>query len=134
MQLINWQRFLFNAELSNANLMFTPGCLPAEYICVKGDTVDSEKYKHINDCILFVVLEASDGAVNHSVAICQNFIFDPNLHYALKYDEKSLDWCCSSDDVQVHFVKFHRAVYFYPKMRTRKFIESLVCFYPNEIN
>ena len=32
MQLINWQRFLFNAELSNADLMFTPGCLPAKYL------------------------------------------------------------------------------------------------------
>ena len=31
----NWltgKDFLFNAELSNANLMFTPGCLPAEYV------------------------------------------------------------------------------------------------------
>ena len=31
----NWitgKDFLFNAELSNANLMFTPGCLPAKFL------------------------------------------------------------------------------------------------------
>ena len=90
------------------------------YLSVKYDNVDTAKYQHINYCVLFVVLEGSDGSVNHSVAICQNFIFDSNLCYALKHDKESLDWCCSSDDVAASFVRFHRAVYFYPKNLKKK--------------
>ena len=50
MQLINWQRFLFNAELSNADLMFTPGCLPAELKCNVWEEL-SPSFKELVSCL-----------------------------------------------------------------------------------
>ena len=74
--------------------------------------VNEDPWHH---CLLFVVLEGEDGSTSHSVTICNGFIFDANVSHALKYSKKSLDWCCSAPGYSTRFLKFYRAVYFYPK-------------------
>ena len=94
-------------------------CKTNQYVAVRyEDTMPNavlKEYPHIEDAVLLVVLYGSDGSTNHSISICQGFIFDANLPYALKYSQKNLDWCCSAPGVNVKFVSFYKAVYFYPK-------------------
>ena len=64
--------------------------------------------------ILFVVLVGSDKSVNHSVSMCQGWIFDGNEEYGLKLNADNLGLCCSTPETRVEFVKFAKAIYFYP--------------------
>ena len=73
------------------------------------------KHPHIYDCILFVVLRSDDGSSSHSVSICQDLIFDANTNFALKFNQKNLDWCCSAPGIKTKFVEFEHAVYLYPR-------------------
>ena len=70
-------------------------------------------------CLFFVVLEGSDGSTNHSITVCNSYIFDANISHALKYSKEALDWCCSAPGFSTHFARFYRAVYFYPKKFTK---------------
>ena len=98
---------------------------PSPYFCVKYEEPISEetllKYPHIKECVLCTVLLAADGSVNHSVSICQGFVFGTNSTHALEENKQTLDWCCSAPGSQSTFVKFHKALYFYPKMIKKEY-------------
>ena len=78
-----------------------------------------QKYPGVEDCVLLFVLLGSDRSRNHSVSICQGYIFDANRQHALKLNQENLDWCCSAPGVNVKFVGFVKAVYFYPKKKMK---------------
>ena len=98
---------------------------PDRYVCVKYEENISErtlkKYPHIKECVLCTVLVGADKSVNHSVSICQGFVFDTNSQHALKKNKENLDWCCSAPGSPSTFMKFHRALYFYPLMIKKEF-------------
>ena len=53
-------------------------------------------------------LQSTDGGVDHAVTIFNGWIFDSNFPQALPVDKKSFDLCCSTDEIQQSFVKFHK--------------------------
>ena len=57
--------------------------------------------------ILCVVFKGADESTNHSISICNKFIFDGNLEHALKYSSKALDYCCNPPGYPSTFVGFH---------------------------
>jgi hypothetical protein len=58
----------------------------------------------------------SDGKEDHCVVITQKWIFDSNFSVALPRTQKSLDLCCSTDDIQSTFVSFPQIAHF-PKVK-----------------
>ena len=87
--------------------------VPVRYEQKLSDNVKKE-YPFIEECILLVVLYASDGSVNHSVSICQGYIFDSNCSHAMRLTKESLDWSCSAPGFPAEFIRFHKALYFVP--------------------
>ena len=62
----------------------------------------------INRYDLFVgVLKGSDGHVNHSVWILNNWIFDSNENIAIPLSQEGLDYCVSTPTARVEFVAFN---------------------------
>ena len=59
------------------------------------------------------ILEGSDKAINHAVTIFKHWIFDSNCNYAQPLTQGTLDWCCSSNNNEVKFVRVHQAVHFF---------------------
>jgi hypothetical protein len=58
-------------------------------------------------------LEGSDGKIDHAVTLHNGWIYDSNFESALPLSRKSLDLCCSSDDIPARFVKVDRALIFH---------------------
>ena len=55
------------------------------------DDVTKTKYLMIERSVLLVVLEGSDGSRNHSVSICDGYIFDANRTEAMAYTKENFD-------------------------------------------
>ena len=60
-----------------------------------------------------LVLQGSDGAINHSVTVVGCWLFDSNTKYAQRISIPMLDWCCSTDFVKVQFSNVFSATRFY---------------------
>ena len=59
-----------------------------------------------------LVLEGSDGAINHSVTVAGCWLFDSNTKYAQRISLPILDWCCSTDFAKVQFSNVFSATRF----------------------
>jgi hypothetical protein len=59
-----------------------------------------------------LVLEGSDGAINHSVTVAGCWLFDSNTRYAQRISLPILDWCCSTDFAKVQFSNVFSATRF----------------------
>jgi len=57
-------------------------------------------------------LEGNDGHANHAVAIFNGWIFDSNEKIAIPLCQEGLDYCVSTKEEKVKFVKFNNGFYF----------------------
>jgi len=56
------------------------------------------------------ILKGEDGATNHAVTVVGNWVFDANLDKAIPLCRSSLDWCCSTPDIDVKWRSVHKAL------------------------
>jgi hypothetical protein len=73
------------------------------------------KFNVLEDISCFptvLVLEGSDGAINHSVTVAGCWLFDSNTKYAQRISLPILDWCCSTDFAKVQFSNVFSATRF----------------------
>ena len=57
-------------------------------------------------------MEGNDGHANHAVAIFNGWIFDSNEKIAIPLCQEGLDYCVSTKEEKVKFVKFNDGFYF----------------------
>ena len=57
-------------------------------------------------------MKGLDGKENFSIVIFSGWIYDANFSHALPLCKKSLNACCSSDEVHCQFISFLNTFYF----------------------
>lgn len=62
-----------------------------------------EQGKQFPKVLFHVGLRSSDGAENHAVCICDNWIFDGNFTNTLPLTKANLDLCCDSEFIGIRF-------------------------------
>ena len=70
--------------------------------------------------IMFCILKSNMFSHNNIIAICQGWIFDENLSYAIFLNKKSLYWCTGHGKSDVIFYWFHEQVQIGLKNKTKK--------------
>jgi len=67
-----------------------------------------------------VSLEAEDGGTQHAITVVGKIIFDSNCERGLPLNRESLDYCCSSDEMEGVFRKVFTGYRFLEPMQKRK--------------
>jgi len=91
------------------SLLFSSQC---NYIAKKYKRGTFNVFENICCFPTVLVLEGSDGAINHSVTVAGCWLFDSNTMYAQRISMPLLDWCCSTDSVKVDFARVYTATRF----------------------
>ncbi len=66
----------------------------------------------VSDYPTLVVLEGSDGSINHSVTVASGWIFDANWRLARRLTKENLDWCSSTTTETAQFHQVYFAIRF----------------------
>jgi hypothetical protein len=65
-------------------------------------------------------LEAADGGTQHAVTVVGGLIFDSNCERALPLTIQSLNYCCSSDEIEGRFARVYTGYRFQERMDSKK--------------
>ena len=58
---------------------------------------------------MVLILQTSDGSYgSHAISIWNRMIFDSNCPYAMRWSQRSLDWCSGKDSTCIGFSKVYR--------------------------
>ena len=76
-----------------------------------------------------LILEGSDGSINHAVSTVDHWLFDSNWKRAKRINKKNLDWCVSSSNSANELKRVHLALRFVEnpdtKMKRYKHMKSV---------
>ena len=128
----NDKKFCFRKNDNNLKVIYRHAIkiLPNWLQCTSKN-INKIHWNDIKKYDLFLgVLEGSDGQVNHAISIFNNWIFDSNERIAIPLCKEGLNYCVSTPDSKVDFVKFYHGFFF----RENSKHQRLKRFYEGEAN